>query len=220
MKLNTSAVTLVLFMFTGLSSWSVPELFGQDSPNVVFILADDLGWSDTTLFNTTELYETPHIERLAKRGMTFTRAYAASPLCSPTRSAILTGLNPARTGLTAPNCHLPQILLQATPGKAAPPNRKAVPVNSVTRLDPKYFTLAEALKEAGYVTGHFGKWHLGREPYSPLENGFDVDIPHWHGPGPAGSYVGPWNYPDLDIDPDQPSQHLSLIHISEPTRPY
>src|SRR5690349_21494003 len=71
-------------------------------PNVVIILADDLGWSDTTLYGTTQYYQTPNMERLAKRGMTFTRAYSASPLCSPTRSAILTGLSPARTGITTP----------------------------------------------------------------------------------------------------------------------
>ena len=66
--------------------------------NIVFILADDLGWSDTTLFGTTKLYQTPNLERLAKRGMLFSRAYAASPLCSPTRASILTGQNPARLG--------------------------------------------------------------------------------------------------------------------------
>jgi hypothetical protein len=72
---------------------------------VVFILADDSGWSDTTFFGTTKFYKTPNIERLAKRGMTFTRAYSSSPLCSPTRASVLTGLNPARTGITAPACH-------------------------------------------------------------------------------------------------------------------
>lgn len=175
-------------------------------PNIVFILADDLGWSDTTLYGTTDYYNTPNIERLSKRGMTFTRAYAASPLCSPTRSAILTGLSPARTGLTAPNCHLPTVTLKATPGTKAAPHQKTTPVNTVTRLDPKYYTLPEALKDAGYATGHFGKWHLGAEPFSPLENGFDVDIPHWHGPGPKGSYVAPWSYPDFD--PDTPTEHI------------
>lgn len=175
-------------------------------PNIVFILADDLGWSDTTLYGTTKFYDTPNIERLSKRGMTFTRAYADSPLCSPTRAAVLTGLSPARTGLTAPNCHLPQVQLEATAGATAGPNQKAVPVSSVTRLDPKYYTYPEALHDAGYATGHFGKWHLGIEPYSPLENGFDVDIPHFHGPGPAGSYVAPWKYPDFD--PQTPNEHI------------
>jgi arylsulfatase A-like enzyme len=175
-------------------------------PNVVFILADDLGWSDTTLFGTTSFYETPHIERLAKRGMTFRNAYSASPLCSPTRASILTGLSPARLGLTAPQCHLPQVVLKSTVATTGPPNMKATQPISVSRLDTSYYTLAEALHDNGYATGHFGKWHLGREPYSPLEHGFDVDIPHWPGPGPAGSYVAPWRFPDFD--PDTPNEHI------------
>jgi arylsulfatase A-like enzyme len=180
----------------------------ETKPNIVFILADDLGWADTTLYGHTKLYRTPNIERLAKRGMTFNRAYSDSPLCSPTRSAILTGLSPARTGLTAPNCHLPQVILKATTGKKSPPNKKSIGPTPITRLDTSYRTIPEALKEAGYATGHFGKWHLGPEPYSPLEQGFDVDIPHWPGPGPAGSFVAPWKFKDFDPDPGQPKQHI------------
>jgi arylsulfatase A-like enzyme len=176
--------------------------------NVIFILADDLGWSDTTLYGHTRYYQTPNVERLAKRGMTFSRAYSASPLCSPTRSAVLTGLSPARTGITTPNCHLPQVVLQATPGKSAPPSAKAIMPSPVTRLKVEYRTLAEALREAGYATGHFGKWHLGPEPYSPLQQGFDVDVPHWPGPGPAGSFVAPWKFKDFDHDPNVPDQHI------------
>ncbi|MCR4415941.1 MAG: sulfatase [Thermoguttaceae bacterium] len=170
----------------------------EDSkPNVLLILADDLGWSDTTLYGTTKFYQTPNIERLAQRGMTFTRAYSASPLCSPTRSAILTGLSPARTGITTPNCHLPHVVLEASPGKSAAANQKAIQPTPVSRLKTDYHTLAKLLKDAGYATGHFGKWHLGPEPYSPLQHGFDVDVPHWPGPGPAGSFVAPWKFPDF-----------------------
>ena len=177
----------------------------REKPNIIVILADDLGWADTTLYGHTKFYQTPNIERLAKRGMTFTRAYSASPLCSPTRSAILTGLSPARTGITTPNCHVPQVVLEAAPGKSAPQDKKAIAPNPPTRLKTDYTTLAETLKNAGYATGHFGKWHLGAEPYSPLQQGFDVDVPHWPGPGPAGSYVAPWKFPDFD--PDTPDQH-------------
>ncbi|MFZ5830471.1 MAG: sulfatase [Planctomycetota bacterium] len=177
-------------------------------PNVLFILADDLGWADTTLYGHTKFYRTPNVERLAERGMTFTRAYSASPLCSPTRSAVLTGLSPARTGITTPNCHLAQVVLEATPGKRAAPDVKAIQPTPPTRLKTEYTTLAETLKCAGYATGHFGKWHLGHEPYSPLEQGFDVDLPHWPGPGPAGSYVAPWKFKDFDHDPDVPDQHI------------
>lgn len=175
-------------------------------PNVVFILADDLGWADTTLYGHTKLYQTPNIERLAKRGMTFTRAYAASPLCSPTRSSILTGLNPARTGLTTPNCHTGKPILTARPGTSANPKNKAVQPSPVNRLDTKYYTLAESFRDSGYATAHFGKWHLGADPHSPLEHGFDLDIPHWHGPGPAGNFVAPWRYPDFD--PNHPKEHI------------
>lgn len=169
-------------------------LQAAEKPNILFILADDLGWADTTLYGHTDFYQTPNLERLASRGMTFERAYTSSPLCSPTRSSILTGLHPARTGLTTPNCHGPDVNLKASIRDSAAPNRRLTNINSVTRLDPKYETLSERLKAEGYATAHFGKWHLGSEPYSPLENGFDIDIPHWHGPGPAGSYVAPWKF--------------------------
>ncbi len=190
--------------------WLVPAvtLSAQTRPNVVLILADDLGWSDTTLYGNTKLYQTPNLQRLAKRGMTFTHAYSASPLCSPTRSAILTGLSPARTGITTPNCHLPQVVLEATVGKTAPPTKHATMPVTVTRLKTDYPTIAKSLKKTGYVTGHFGKWHLGAEPYSPLQHGFDVDVPHHPGPGPAGSYVAPWRFKDFDHDPSVPDQHI------------
>ena len=175
-------------------------------PNVIVILADDLGWSDTTLYGTTTFYQTPNVERLAKRGMTFTRAYSASPLCSPTRSALLTGLSPARTGITVPNCHEPRVVLQATTGKKAPPDQKAIMPDPVTRLKTEYRTLAETLKDAGYATAHFGKWHLGPEPYSPLQQGFDFDLPHHPGPGPAGSFVAPWKF--ANFKEKSPGEHI------------
>jgi arylsulfatase A-like enzyme len=202
---------LIFFLVTMFAMFCSLPANGEtrlDRPNIVFILADDLGWSDTTLFGTTKFYQTPNVERLAKRGMLFTRAYSASPLCSPTRSAILTGLSPARTGITTPNCHLPQVVLDAQTGTSAPPDKKSIQPTPVTRLKTEYHTLAETFKAAGYATGHFGKWHLGREPYSPLQQGFDVDLPHWPGPGPAGSYVAPWKFTDFDHDPDVPDQHI------------
>jgi arylsulfatase A-like enzyme len=161
------------------------------------MLADDLGWADTTLYGHTRFYQTPNVERLAKRGMTFSRAYSASPLCSPTRSAVLTGLSPARTGITTPNCHLPQLVLETSLAKSAAPDQKSIQPTPLTRLKTEYRTLAESLKDAGYATGHFGKWHLGPEPYSPLQQGFDVDVPHHPGPGPAGSFVAPWRFADF-----------------------
>ena len=163
--------------------------------NIVFILADDLGWSDCTLYGTTKLYQTPNLERLAKRGITFTNAHSASPLCSPTRASILTGQTPARNGHTAPVHHTADVNMKASVMEKAPAGDKAIQCRSASRLDTSLPTLGKLIKADGYSTAHFGKWHLGSEPFSPLQHGFDVDIPHWPGPGPAGSFVAPWKFP-------------------------
>jgi arylsulfatase A-like enzyme len=176
-----------------------------DKPmNVIFILADDLGWSDTTLYGGTTYYKTPNVERLAKRGMTFTRGYSASPLCSPTRASVLTGQTPARTGITAPVCHEKEERLTAELRPKTNPGFKAIETASATRLSTDLPTLGKLMKASGRATAHFGKWHLGPEPFSPLQQGFDVDIPHHPGPGPAGSYVAPWKFPDFkEKTPDE-----------------
>ncbi len=176
---------------------------GAEKPNIVLILADDLGWADTTLYGHTTLYETPNLQRLAARGMTFTQAYAAHPLCSPTRSSILTGQNPARSGFVAPAGHIPEVRYSALPKLHGPVDQPSTTLLSTTRMDPSKPTLAKLLKEAGYSTAHFGKWHLGKAPHSPLEFGFDVDIPHWNGSGPGRTYLAPWSIPGLDGEPGE-----------------
>ena len=117
---------ILIFQLLVLSAAGASAAEEQDQPNVVFILADDLGWSDTTLYGTTKFYQTPNIERLAKRGITFRRAYAASPLCSPTRASILTGLNPARVGITSPVCHLKEVRLEPSVPERGPPTAKSL----------------------------------------------------------------------------------------------
>lgn len=186
---------LKTMLFLGMVCFSFFTLTAQEKqPNVVFILADDLGWSDVSLYGKTRLYETPNLDRLAARGITYTRSYAASPLCSPTRASILTGQTTARTGITAPTAHLGKVKLKPSLNQGTSPANKSMILESVTRLDHKLPTLVKQFKKAGYATGHFGKWHLGAAPYSPLQHGFDVDIPHFAGPGPAGSFVAPWKY--------------------------
>ena len=170
-------------------------------PNIIFILADDLGAHDVGCFGST-FHETPNIDRLATRGVRFTQAYAANPLCSPTRSSILTGQYPARIGITAPVCHLPQVQLEKKLVAGKQPTTRVLVADSLTRLKPEYFTLAEALKEAGYATAHFGKWHLGwnrndhpEDRYEPKDQGFDFDFPHTpSAPGPGGGYLAPWKF--------------------------
>lgn len=183
-----------LFIFISLFACGIALAADNVRPNIVFILADDLGGRDLGCYGST-FHQTPHLDALAKRGMLFTQAYSASPLCSPTRSSILTGMAPARTGITAPACHVPQVILEKALMKGGPQTR-VLGAESVTRMRTEYVTLAELFKQAGYRTGHFGKWHLGPAPYSPLEQGFDVDLPHTPGPGPGGGngYFAPWAF--------------------------
>ncbi|HOQ84612.1 MAG TPA: sulfatase [Phycisphaerae bacterium] len=185
---------LMFFVPELTGGWASAVAASVEKPNVVFILADDLGWRDIGIYGST-FHRTPNIDRLAGRGVRFVNAYAANPLCSPTRASILTGLYPGRIGITTPSCHLPEERLEMTVPDRAPPHAKVIGPQSATRLQTRFPTLVKSLKEAGYVTGHFGKWHLGREPYSARDHGFDVDVPHYPGPGPAGSYLGPWKFP-------------------------
>lgn len=161
---------------------SAVQINAAEKPNVVFILADDLGWSDLACYGST-YHETPHIDRLAARGMRFRNAYG-QPLCSPTRAALLTGLDPARLGITQPHCHLPELVLEPGLAEKAPAKEPLLAAVPVTRLKTSFATLPEAFRSAGYATAHFGKWHLGPEPYSPLEKGYEVDVPHTNAPGP------------------------------------
>lgn len=178
-------------------------------PNVIVILMDDLGWRDLGCTGST-FYDTPNIDRLASRGVMFTRSYAAAPICSPTRASVLTGLYPARIGFTLPAGHDPVELLDARvqkraytkqearqaeekPARGGPARQPALQVVSATRLSTKYPSLAKVFGANGYRTGHFGKWHLGPEPYSALDHGFDVDVPHGNTAGPPRpGHFGPW----------------------------
>lgn len=161
-------------------------------PNIVFFLVDDMGWTDCDAYGST-YYETSNVDRLAAAGMRFTQAYA-QPLCSPTRASILTGQYPSRHGVTSAGGHLPP----HPPGHKflpdnAPPNRSLRMPESKNDLDPERVTLAEALKAAGYVTGRFGKWHLGlTPPHWPDRQGFDVAFHAQPSASPPGDYFSPY----------------------------
>jgi arylsulfatase A-like enzyme len=130
-------------------------------PNFVFFLIDDMGWIDAGCYGSS-FYETPNIDGLAGEGMRFTDAYAACPVCSPTRASIMTGKYPARLKLT-------DYLKGRRRGKLNP-------ADYLDQMPLEEFTIAEALKEGGYATGFVGKWHLGDKPYYPEHQGFDVNI--------------------------------------------
>jgi len=183
--------------------------------NVVFILADDLGVMDVGFNNTDTFYETPRLDALAKQSVRFTAGYAACPVCSPTRSSILTGQYPARTRNTdyfgGPNgfASIPEPYDAARDGKfGRMANRPVLPAPYRSRLAAEHTTLAEALKAAGYVTMHAGKWHLGGEGSLPTDHGFDVNIAGTAGGSPPGGrrYFSPYGNPNLPDGP--PGEHL------------
>ncbi len=186
-------------------------------PNIVFILADDLGWRDARVYGST-YYRTPNIDRLAARGMRFTDAYAAAPICSPTRASILTGQYPARLRFTTPAGHLPQVILDPVVPETAPPDRKICTPQSRTRLPNTTLTLAEVLAPAGYATGFFGKWHLGRPPYSPWNQGFETTVGGcgYPGPPPPGHYFSPWACKTIPKQP--PGTHICDVLTSAAVR--
>lgn len=148
----------------------------SNKPNIVFIMIDDLGWSDLAI-QGNPLVDTPRIDEFASQGMRFTNAYAAAPVCSPTRAAVLTGLAPARLHITN---HIPD------QPRFTPKDAELLSAPMIEALDPGYTTVAEILRDNGYSTGFFGKWHvsgktigpegLGEERYYPENHGFDVNI--------------------------------------------
>lgn len=158
------------------------SLMASGKPNVVLFLVDDLGWADLGL-NGSTYHETPNVDRLAAEGAYFTDAYTASPICSPTRASIMTGKYPSRIGLTNHS---------GTPG----PRGSGYPLLSpdvAGNLPADEITLAEALKEQGYTTAHFGKWHLqshflSTKEFYPEANGFDVNVAGHKGGHPNSFY--------------------------------
>lgn len=154
----------------------------QEPPNFVFILVDDLGWTDVG-FMGSDFYETPHIDALAASGVRFTNAYAAATVCSPTRASILTGKYPARLRVT-----------DWIHGHARPWARLRIP-DWTHRLQPNENTFAEVLARAGYDTISIGKWHLGHD--IPEDHGFDINI-GGDDRGQPPSYHAPYEIPTLE----------------------
>ena len=151
---------------------------GTRGPNIVVILADDLGWADLGCYGST-FHETPNLDRLARTGMRFTNAYAACPVCSPSRAAIMTGKYPARLHLT-----------DWLPGRPDRPSQRLLRPAIRQQLPLEEFTLAEALKPSGYATASIGKWHLGGPPFWPDRQGFDVNVGGTETGSPPGGYFG------------------------------
>jgi arylsulfatase A-like enzyme len=146
-------------------------------PNIIVMLADDLGWADLSCYGST-FHESPHLDKLAAQGMRFTQAYSSSPYCSPSRAAIMTGRHPARVKITD---YIP------SNGKSG----KLLPAEMKLELPLEEVTLAEVLCDAGYATWHVGKWHLGERGFFPEDQGFQVNIAGNHSGAPASFF---WPY--------------------------
>ena len=180
-------------------------------PNVVVFLADDLGWRDLGYAGST-FYESPNIDALAKRGTVFTQAYAAGPVCSPTRAAILTGRYPARVGVTD------------WIGGPQPEEARKLPRWNVKPMLPAAYkeqlpledvTIAEAMREAGYATCFLGKWHLGGPKFHPTLQGFDASIGATQRGSPAkNGYFAPYN-DFIELSPGPVGEHLDLRLANE-----
>ncbi|WP_129663917.1 sulfatase [Phytoactinopolyspora endophytica] len=167
--------------------WGRPVDRRDDTrPNIVLILADDLGWRDLGCFGST-FYETPNIDRLAESGISFVQSYAASPVCSPTRASLLTGKYPARVGVT-----------NWIGGHAV---GSLLDVPYFHCLPQQEYSLARALGDDGYQTWHVGKWHLGGGVTAPDRHGFEVSIGGTSRGSPA-SYFSPYGIGDLEDAPD------------------
>lgn len=177
------------------AAWAVAE-----KPNVVFFLADDLGQRDLGCYGST-FYETPNVDRLAREGALFTNAYAACPVCSPSRAALQTGRWPQRTGIT-------DYIGAVSKPQQWKRNTILFPASYSDRLAHEEVTLGEMMKGAGYATFFAGKWHLGPQGFWPEDQGYDINKGGVDRGGPygPGKYFVPYANPRLPDGP--PGEHL------------
>jgi arylsulfatase A len=165
----------------------------ETKPNIVFLLVDDLGYGDFGCYGA-EFNETPNIDKLAAEGMRFSNAYAACTVCSPSRAAILAGRYPARLHLT-----------DWIAGHNQPKAKLRIP-DWKMKIDHERLLLPEALRDGGYATGFFGKWHLlpigqpDMQEHYPTDHGFDINVGgrEWGQPKGPGKYFSPFGMPGLD----------------------
>lgn len=174
-------------------------------PNIVLILIDDLGYRDVGPTGRGDI-DTPHIDQLAREGMTWTNAYSASPVCSPTRAALMSGKSPARVHFSG---HITAIGRHRHPAKS-----RIIPPNDLMDLLHEEISLAEVVKPAGYRSISLGKWHIGREGFWPESQGFDVNIGGWtHGSPPSHFYPyrndSDWNASIPTLAEGEPGEYLT-----------
>lgn len=182
-----TVILISLFIYLGsLTTSSIASTQGQ--PNIVYINVDDLGWSDLGYNNHSGVFNTPNINRLAERSLQFTDAYAGAANCAPSRAVLMSGQYTPRHG----------IYTVSPSARGNNKTRKIIPTKNLNTLADDNITLAEMLKSAGYINGHFGKWHLGDDPKT---QGFDYNVAGHH-KGHPKTYFSPYNLPFLSNGPE------------------
>lgn len=163
----------------------------REKPNIILIVADDLGWTDLSYMGS-KYYETPNIDKLSQSGITFFNGYASSANCAPSRATMMSGKYHPSHG----------IYTVSPSARGLDITRKIIPVKNTENLDLEFFTIAEMLKNEGYINAHVGKWHLGEKGNYPMDQGFDVNIGGWESGGPKGGYFSPYSNPNLENGPE------------------
>ena len=180
-------ILILLFISLFISCQNIENK--NENPNIVLIVADDLGWTDVSYMGS-KYYETPNIDKLSRSGMTFYNGYASAANCAPSRATMLSGRYNTHHG----------IYTVGASERGNKKTRKIIPIRNETILDLRYFLIPEMLKNEGYVTGHFGKWHLGSQGFFPEQSGFDINIGGNDSGGPGG-YFSPYINPNLEDGP-------------------
>ena len=205
--MKTKLLMSVVIGFSFVSSNEKNTVAEIEKPNIIFILADDLGVTDLSALGS-KYYDTPHIDQIAEEGFVFTQGYSASRVCSPARASIMTGKFTASHGITD--------WIGAKSGtewRSLQRYDKLLPAAYNHSLSAKDTVLAEALKAAGYRTFFAGKWHLGGEGSLPEDHGFDINVGGWDKGAPIGGYFSPWNNPKLPNHED--GENLSMRLANE-----
>jgi len=191
---------ILLFPLVGLfASGSVAV--GNERSNVVFILADDLGWKDLSITGSS-FYETPNIDRIGQSGVQFVQGYATCQVCSPSRASIMTGKYPARLHITD--------WIGAKSGYEWKRNGRILPPDYHHQLSADDTTIAEAFRNGGYATFFAGKWHLGGKGSWPDDHGFEINVGGHHRGSPPGGFFAPYKNPALSDGPSGESLPLRL----------
>nr|WKN37189.1 sulfatase [Tunicatimonas sp. TK19036] len=190
MKLSLIQIGLrAVSVVVALIALSGTLLAQKNLPNIIYINVDDLGWKDLGCMGS-QYYETPNIDRLASEGLLFTQAYAQAANCAPSRACLISGMNTPRHG----------IYTVSPSDRGDTRTRQLIPTKNTEVLADSVYTLAEMLRDRGYVTGTFGKWHLGEDPTT---QGFLVNVGGSTRGNPGkGGYFSPYNVDHLDNGPE------------------